>query len=282
MSTYKSFAVIGAGTLGLPLIEALVAKNVSVVLLSRPGSSAKTVPSGVHVVHVDYTDAVAVAAVFKQHKVEVVLATVTATAGAAQTSLADAAKLAQVKLSVPSEYGFPSDGCTAGIHGEKNEIAVYLKSLDIPTARIYNGMFIEFIPWLTGYHGEGGKFAIVGKGEAPVSFTAISDVAGFVAHILTTLPASQLENRVFRLEGERASLNAVAGQFKAAIEYVDSVAGEFGELKTGIAVELDTGAGSTGWDRVAKVEGLGSDAAGSANALWKGHHWKTIKEVHNL
>ncbi|KAJ6466126.1 hypothetical protein C8R47DRAFT_1188118 [Mycena vitilis] len=281
MSTYKSFAVIGAGTLGVPLIEALVTKNVSVVLLSRPGSSAKPVPASVQVVHVDYTDAAAVAEVFEQYNVDVVLPTITATAGAAQRALADAAKLAQVKLFVPSEYGFPSDGCTEGIHGEKNEIDVYLKFLTIPTARIYNGLFTEFIPWLTGYTAENGKFAIVGKGEAPVSFTAVPDIAGFVAHILTTLPPSQLENRIFRLEGERASLNDVAGLFKASIEYVDSVAGEAAELKTGVARELDSGAGSTGWDRVENVEGLGSDAAGSANALWPGHHWKTIKEVHS-
>ncbi|KAJ6534615.1 hypothetical protein DFH09DRAFT_1405169 [Mycena vulgaris] len=68
MSAYTSFAVVGGGTIGLPIVSALAAQGVSVVLLSRPQATAKTVPSGVQVVKVDYTDAAAVAAVFKAHK----------------------------------------------------------------------------------------------------------------------------------------------------------------------------------------------------------------------
>lgn len=124
MSSYKSFAVIGAGAIGLPIAGALAAaKDVSVVLLSRPGSSAKTVPSSVKVVQVDHNDAAAVAAVFKEHKVDVVLSTITTAASAAQKSLVDAAKLASVKLFVPSEYGLPTVGYNDGPMGEKNQIA---------------------------------------------------------------------------------------------------------------------------------------------------------------
>lgn len=162
-------------------------------------------------------------------------------------------------------------------------------------------MFTEFIPWLVGYS-DHGKIRIVGKGEVPVSFTSIGDVAGtsgisslpvgrphktkkiagFVAYVLTTLPPSELENRVFRLEGERSSLNDLAVQFKTTAEHVDQITGEAGELKTGLLFGIDTGAGSTGWDAVNSAEGSGSRAAGSGNKVWPGHQWKTIKEVHNL
>ncbi|KAJ7027890.1 hypothetical protein C8F04DRAFT_1189093 [Mycena alexandri] len=301
MSAYNSFAVVGGGTVGIPIVNALAAKNVSVVLLSRPGSSAKTVPSGVTVVQVDTSDAAAVGAVLKEHKVDVVLSTVTTLAASGQKPLVDGAKQAGVKLFVPSEYGMPTDGQTEGPLGAKNEIAAYLKTVGIPSARIFvrperivlhdvpganklliqTGHFTEFIPWLTAY-ADTKKIQVVGKGEAPVSFTAVPDIAGFVAHILTTLPPSELENRIFRLEGERISLNGLGPLFNTPVEHVDKITGEMGELKTMLHGVTDTGAASTGWDTVNKREKTGSDAAGSANALWAGHQWKTIKEVHNL
>ncbi|KAJ6466603.1 hypothetical protein C8R47DRAFT_990901 [Mycena vitilis] len=282
MRAYNSFAVIGAGTLGIPIISALLTKNVSVVLLSRPGSGPKPgLPPAVKVVHVDYTDAAAIAAVFTAHGVEVVLPNMTTTASAAQTAVVDAAHSAGVKLFVPSEYGCPTDGHTEGVHGEKNRIAAQLKSLNIPSVRIYTGFFVEFISWITGY-AETGKLTILGKGEAPVAFTSIEDIAEFVAHILTTLPASELEDRIFRIEGERTTFNSAAGLFKAPVEHVDRLTGEDAELKTVLWAVLENGGGSTGWDEVNKVERSGSDAAGSANALWPGHHWRSIKEVHGL
>jgi hypothetical protein len=133
-----------------------------------------------------------------------------------------------------------------------------------------------------------------------ISFTSITDVAGppfptftsgfkfndkftgFLAYILTSLPPSELENRVLRLEGERASLKDLAAQFKTSVERVDSFPGEGGQIKTALHNVIEAGAGSTGWDWAKNAEGTGSNAAGSANALWPGHQWKSIKEVHNL
>lgn len=54
-----------------------------------------------------------------------------------------------------------------------------------------------------GWDLENGKVTINGKGDALVSFTARTDLARFVAHVLTALPAERLANRVFRIEGER-------------------------------------------------------------------------------
>ncbi|KAJ7826917.1 hypothetical protein B0H14DRAFT_2816517 [Mycena olivaceomarginata] len=240
MSVYKSFAVVGGGKLGLPILNALAAKGVSVILLQCP--------SGVPVVEVDTSDAAAVAAVFKEHKIDVVLATLGAAATAAQKPL----------LFVPSEYGFATDGSaeTESILANKDEIAVQLKTVGIPSTRIYTGMFAESIPWIVDYS-EGSKIKIVGKGDTPVSVTSIPDIAGFVAH---------LEDRILRLEGDRTTLSGLAALFNTSIEHN----------------VMATGAGSTGWDGVKKAEGTGSNAAGSANALWPGHQWQSIKEIYKL
>ncbi|KAJ7351471.1 hypothetical protein DFH08DRAFT_913467 [Mycena albidolilacea] len=262
MSAYKSFAVVGGGTVGLPIVNALAAKNVPVILLSRPGAAAKTLPSSVRVVHVDFGDAAAVAAVFKEHKVDVVLSTITTLASGTQKPLVDAAKLAAVKLFVPSEYGLPTDGYTEkeGSLGAKSALAAYLKSVNLSSTRIY----------------------VVGKGETPVSFTSITDIAGFVAHILTTAPPSELEDRILRLEGARSTLNGLAPLFGTSLEHVDRLTGEMGEFQTALQISMDAGAGSTGWDGLKKVEGTGSNAAGSGNALWPGHQWLSIQDVHKL
>jgi len=278
--------VVGGGTIGLPIINALTARNVSVVLLSRPGSPPKTVPPTVEVVQVDFNDVAATAAVLKQHKVDIVIATVGKLAVLAQKPLVDAAKLAAVKLFVPSEFATPTDSevdadnPVAAI-GPKYQIAEYLKSHSIPSTRVFTGVFIDGIPWLVGY-ADHGKISIVGKGEALVSYTAVADIAGFVAYVLTALPPSELEDRIFRLQGDRASLNDLGAEFKTSVEHVDRIPGEGGEVKTELLGLLSSGAGSTGWDEGNKTERSGSDAAGSANALWPGHRWRSIKEVHNL
>ncbi|KAJ7677353.1 hypothetical protein B0H17DRAFT_1170410 [Mycena rosella] len=296
MSTYKSFAVVGGGTIGLPIIRALAARHVSVILFSRLESAPKEVPAGVQVVKVDYGDASAAAAVFKEHKVDVVLSALTSRALEVQKPLVEAAKLAAVKLFAPSEYGMPSDGYTEGHLGNKNQIAgknLYaildlsyefaedLKAARIPSVRFYTGMFPEIMQWLTGYF-EHGNVRIVGTGEVPVSFTSVADIAGFVAHVLTTLPPSELENRTFRLEGDRAILNDFGALFKTEVEHVDHITGERGEFRTMLLAVLESGAGSSGWDEVTKSEGSGSNAAGSANTLWPGHKWQTIKEALDL
>ncbi|KAF8200442.1 hypothetical protein K438DRAFT_1582483 [Mycena galopus ATCC 62051] len=282
MSSYKSFAVIGAGALGSRIVAAFAAQNLPVVVLARPGSkSTDKLPAGAKLATVDTSDAAAVAAVFKEHTVDVVLSTVTGHAIGAQKAFIEAAKAANIKLFVPAEYGVPTEGLNEGIWAEKNQIAEQLKSAGIPSLRIHNGLFTEYIPWLF-LNAETKKIHIVGKGEAPLSTTALPDVAGFVVHVLTTLPSAELENKIFRIEGERTKANDLGGLFKTTVEYVTEIPGEMGDMKTIVATELDSGLGSTGWSVVTKSEGTGDAAASSANKLWPGHHWKTIKEVHGL
>lgn len=100
--------------------------------------------------------------------------------------------------------------------------------------------------------------------------------------MLTTLPPSELVNSIFRLEGDRLSLNDLATQLKATVEHVAYIDGATGPFRTYLFGILDSGAGSTGWDEATKTEGSGINGAGSSNALWPGHHWRTAKEVLNI
>ncbi len=97
------------------------------------------------------------------------------------------------------------------------------------------------------------------------------------------MPASELSNRVLRVEGDRASLLDIAKRLLGKeVEYVETIPGFASEYRTMLAKAFDTGVGSTGWDHLLKAEGKGDAAAGSANELWKGHQWKKITDVLTL
>ncbi|KAH7921963.1 NAD(P)-binding protein [Leucogyrophana mollusca] len=282
-STYKSFAVVGGnGIIGKPVIQGLLAHNVSVLILTRPSSSA-TFPSGAKVVQVDYSDEPAVASALRENGVEVLVSTLGSQGLDFQTSLAKASKAAGVKLFVPSEYGMPTEGGTDGFVLQKSNFAAKLREIGLPSLRLYNGLFMQFIPFVAAVK-ESGKFLIVGAGNTPVSFTASEDIGGFLVHVLLTLPPSKLNNAVFRIQGQRATLTEISKLFgdKAPVQYVDSIPTDIPlhQARDYLQRKFDLGAGSTGWDAAAGKEG--DEPAGSANVYWEGHQWKGVKEVLGL
>ena len=94
----------------------MVERGASVVALARPSSASTSSPllEGAKVVTADYADVKAVASILREHKVEVVISALAYGALPSQSTIADAAKEAGVKLFVPSEYGMPTEGGTAG------------------------------------------------------------------------------------------------------------------------------------------------------------------------
>lgn len=89
----------------------------------------------------------------------------------------------------------------------------------------------------------------------------------------------ELENKFFRIEGESASFLEIAGYYKdLPVEYVEALGGPDGAFKTVLQQLINSGKGSVGYSAAAGKELTGADAAGASNALWKGHHWKGIKE----
>ncbi|KAG0691884.1 hypothetical protein DFH29DRAFT_636656 [Suillus ampliporus] len=181
---FKSFAIVGAGPhIGIPIVKAFLAIGVPILVIARPTSTnTSALPSddpNLKVVRADYTSAPEISTILRENKIEVLISTVTLFFGAlaVQNVLADAAKAAGVKLFIPSEFGTAPPA--TGLGHEKHDLAIYAKSIGLPTLRVYNGVFDEFVPWLAALT-ETGKFHIVNKGETPGSFTATPDVAGYV------------------------------------------------------------------------------------------------------
>ncbi|KAG2753397.1 NAD(P)-binding protein [Suillus brevipes Sb2] len=283
MSLYTSFAVAGAGpTIGGRIVKALLERGASVVVLARPSSTSISSPllEGAKIVTADYADVKAVASVLREHKVEVLVSALAYGALPSQSPIADAAKEAGVKLFVPSEFGLPTEGGKGGHLVIKSQFADYLNSLGIPSLRFYTGMFMEFIPLFTGV--DTGKFLVLGKGDAFFSTTALDDVAGFTAHVLTSLPPAKLHDATFRIEGERTSFNKVGALYASKnipVEHVTSL--PEGYVKQTLLQGLfEQGRGSSGWDNYADKDI--PENAYSGNAAWPGHQWKSVKEVLEL
>ena len=136
-----------------------------------------------------------------------------------------------------------------------------------------NGGFITHLPWLTSL--DSGKVKIAGgKGDNRVSWTNPADIGAFTAYVITHLSPAELSNKIFRIEGDQASLLDFAQYQGVPVEYVDAFDNELQtyvqRLINGKRPDLPSGKAPTG-----------GDAAGLSNALWPGH-FKNIKEVFGL
>ncbi|EIW78092.1 NAD(P)-binding protein [Coniophora puteana RWD-64-598 SS2] len=285
-TTFSSFAVVGAGgSVGKHIVESLIAKNVNVLVLTRPSSSSA--PSGprAKVERVEYTDIVGVARVLQEHNVEVLISALPFEDLPAQEPLAKAALQAGcVRLFVPSEYGMPTEGGEEAILLHKDRYTKMLKELGMPSLRLYSGLFAEWIP-IIGCVAEKGKFLLVAKGDTPMSVTTMSDVGGYLAHIITTLPPSKLLNTVFRIEGDRATLNEFAVLYEKAdvsIQHAEKIPEDVKDafVRDYLQQRSDTGGVSTRWDIVSGREMEGEE--GNMNGLWEGHVWTSVRALHAL
>ncbi|VDC03006.1 unnamed protein product [Peniophora sp. CBMAI 1063] len=223
MSGFKNFAVVGAGTLGLPIIEELLNVKAAgsadkVLLLTRPESVSKydaLAARGATIVPIaDYTSTSEVAKALAG--IEVVISTLGHSAYGIQIPIAQAAKEAGAKLFVPSEFGSPTDKATEGLFAAKAGINRKIRDeVGLPTAVFFTGGFADVI-WnpLIDLDLKSGSVGVGGDGSAPTSFTSRSDIGRYLAYVLTTLPPSETQNKIFRIEGEHASLNDIFAQYE--------------------------------------------------------------------
>ncbi|KAJ7593610.1 hypothetical protein C8J56DRAFT_924644 [Mycena floridula] len=283
-SSYKSFAVVGAGGIGEVIIKSLISNNANTIILSRK-SSKSTPDFGAQVFKVDYDDVASVTSILKDHAVDVVISTLSQLGGLpSQYPIAEAAKAAGVKLFVPSEFGTVTEGAIGdpekSFQVSKFNFAQHLKAIGLPSARFYTGCFFSYVPWFTDLT-VNGKVNILNRhsGTQPISWTANKDIGGFVAHVLTTLPAKDIKFKEFRIQGQRASLVEIAGLLDKEIARVDELSGEHVQLKIMLLDEFEKGFGSTGWDPSTQREDY--KLAGSANKLWPGHEWVTLQQFYN-
>jgi hypothetical protein len=141
------------------------------------------------------------------------------------------------------------------------------------------GWFLDFLPWITMLGGDG-KFYIVGKGDHPISWTAVSDISGFVAHVFTTLPSESLKNVSFRTEGDRVSLNELGARSGMEVIHVETLPDQmpYAPVRNLLMKAADQGRGSTGWD--VATESDKPELANKDHALWLDHKWVTAKDMY--
>ncbi|KAI0043498.1 NAD-P-binding protein [Auriscalpium vulgare] len=223
MSGFKKFVVLGAGNIGTFVAEELLKEKAAgtiddVLIFTRPDSAKKAdatklALAGATIVPVDYADSAALTAALTG--VHVVISTLPAGAIPQQNLAARAAHAAGVQLFAPSEFGDPSDSAPDGPAPVKAETVALLKELGLPYALFYTGPLSDFV-WISflGLDIASGKVTVAGDGNAPISWTTRRDVARFIAYTFPRLPAAQLQNRAFRLEGERKSFNQVFEEYR--------------------------------------------------------------------
>lgn len=169
MSGYTKFAVVGAGRVGNCIVQELlkekdagIVKEVAVLtrqvkcpsndqvihdslstsLAVDTKDSKKTIQGDAKVIEVDYSNDESIKNALTG--VDVVISTVAIAALDIQGKIAVAAKNADVKLFIPSEFGHITEGDTEGLHGTKANFQRQLKALGLPYAAFYTGKFSDF------------------------------------------------------------------------------------------------------------------------------------------
>ncbi|KZO98446.1 NAD-P-binding protein [Calocera viscosa TUFC12733] len=221
MSGYKTFAVAGAGAIGSIIVDELLKEKAAgkvdkVVVLTRSAAGNDALlAQGAEPIVVDYDSPPSLQSAL--HGIDVVISTVITTALNVQEPLGDAAKAAGVKLFVPSEFGGDTRQHTEGPYALKAIQRRRLGQIGLPWAAFVTGPFADaifYVPHL-GFDIANGKIEVGGTGDSLASFTSRRDIARYVVHVLTSLPASKLHNHEFRVEGERTTVNRVLAGYEA-------------------------------------------------------------------
>jgi uncharacterized protein YbjT (DUF2867 family) len=295
--TFTKFAVTGAGKFGSYMVQALIATHPSirVFVLTRGETPSKANFDTSHAqvtvkANVDYSSAQALSSVLKETGAEVVISTFGVFSIKDQEVVVDAAKACGcAKVFVPSEFGTPTDGAATGhatekgFATEKMRIVKRAQDAGLACLRIYNGFWAGDIPWMTGFT-ENGKINAIGQGDSIISYTAIEDVAGFTAYVLTHLPISKLDT-IYRIEGDRTTLRQVASVFNTSLNSTDVMPGQMSELRTGLGRIMESGMADVFMKPLpnsilGSVGGKVHDEMEKSNDLWEGHAFLTVADVH--
>ena len=105
--------------------------------------SKTTIEGDAKVIQVDYSNGESIKNALTG--VEVVISTISTRALEVQGKIAEAAKGADVKLFIPSDFGGNPEGKTVGMFGAKAKFQGQLKALGIPYATFYTGVFADYI-----------------------------------------------------------------------------------------------------------------------------------------
>ncbi|KAF9247019.1 hypothetical protein BU15DRAFT_69863 [Melanogaster broomeanus] len=270
-NTFSSFALLGAGTLGVPLAKA---KNgATVIVMTRPSSKVRKIPAGAVHVPVDFKDVPSLTEHFRRFKCDVVICAVNHEHLEVQPPTLEAANNAGVKLYVPSEFGIPSEG-QDGILAKKSEFVDLLRATGMPYTRLYAGILMDFIPFVLGIDWDG-QATLIGEGNTPASFTALDDVAGYLSYVLTHLPPEELSNRTLRIEGERLTLLQIVELYgdNVKLARASRLPDEMDNprLREFLQAKVETGAATATYNIK-----TGKDDQKLDNELWPDHRWQPV------
>ncbi|KAI9677104.1 MAG: hypothetical protein M1822_008213 [Bathelium mastoideum] len=211
MSTIKTVALAGAsGSLGAPILKALLDANFTVTVLARPESS-QTYPSAVEVAKVDYGDAESVVSALQGR--DAVISAVSYAAFRGQEALINAAVIAGVQRVLPSEYGADPDVPAVRqlpVFSDKVRIEEYVKRKTQGTSTSYTLVCNnESLDWdldhAFGVDIKRKKMEIFDGGDVIHTATPMDFVArGVVAVLQHPLETA---NRVVRLHGATMTQN---------------------------------------------------------------------------
>ena len=115
-------------------------------LTVRTKGSTTTIEGDAKVIQVDYSNEGSIKHALTG--VDVVISTISGRAIEVQGKVAAAAKEADVKLFVPSDFGGNNEGKTEGFFATKANFQGQLKALDIPYTAFYTGLFADYI-WVS-------------------------------------------------------------------------------------------------------------------------------------
>ncbi|KAA1474792.1 NAD-P-binding protein [Dentipellis sp. KUC8613] len=288
MSTFSRFAIAGAGNLGAFVAEELLnlkasgkVKEVTVLTRSSGTNSTldKLASKGAKIATVDYTSKASLTAALSG--VDVAISTLSLGPGfEAQDAVAVAAKAAGVRLFLPSEFGNATDELTEGLLYAKTQFHARLRELGLPYLLVFTGEFTDFvfIPFVD-LDINSGKVTVGGDGNTPLSWTSRTDIGRFVAHALTTLPPNELNNKIFRIEGDRLSFNEVFKQYEAKTRKKIAVAyRSIAELEAAVKAN---GADFSSFFHLAWAQGGGLTGKKEdlANGLFPGWNPKKVIDV---
>ncbi|KAF2689416.1 isoflavone reductase family protein [Lentithecium fluviatile CBS 122367] len=190
MSEIKNVIIIGAGgNLGPSVLNEFLKSSFNVTVLSREGSSS-TFPSGVKVVHADYSSVDSLTSAFKGQ--DAVLSLVGTLGFAEQVKLIDAAIAAGVKRFLPSEYGSNTQDQRVQdqvpIFAPKVNTVKYLRSKEdqISWSSIITGPFFDWClkVGFLGFDASSKTATLIDDGKATISSTNLQQVGRAAVKVL--------------------------------------------------------------------------------------------------
>ncbi|KAK0548435.1 hypothetical protein OC846_003737 [Tilletia horrida] len=240
MSGLKTFAILGSGEVGTPIINEFLDAELPVTILTRDTSKPALqgfAAKGATLKAVDYSsvDSIAsaltgidalISALGNQHAPEL------------PKDIVTAAKKANVKVVVPSEYGLdyvnPKIAPFPPLIQEKLEVHKYAESIGQPWAAFTNASFGQ---WLLhpafGYDIPKRTAVRYLSGDQKISATNTEDIARFVRLTLTSQPVPQPgSGKVYRVEAYVTSPNEILAELEKQVgEKFTVTAGDYEAAK---------------------------------------------------